>query len=151
MDLPALDPIAGTEAMAYDFLAKGGKHSRPFITLAVYDALTGGRDRSQTVAEHRRVASRRRPPHRHVDRDVPQGVAGSRRHRRRRPVPLRRGDAAPQVRRADGNQRWRLPDRDGLPAGQSAKRPHVGRRSRRRHLDCLADAHSGCPKARGPS
>ena len=37
-----LDPVAGTEAIAYDFLAKGGKHSRPFITLAVYDALTGG-------------------------------------------------------------------------------------------------------------
>ncbi|HTN76884.1 MAG TPA: polyprenyl synthetase family protein [Pirellulaceae bacterium] len=37
-----LDPIAGTEAIAYDFLSKGGKHSRPFITLAVYDALTGG-------------------------------------------------------------------------------------------------------------
>ena len=41
--LAALDPIAGTEALAYDFLSKGGKHSRPFITLAVYDALTGGR------------------------------------------------------------------------------------------------------------
>lgn len=38
----ALDPIAGTEAIAYDFIAKGGKYSRPFITLAVYDALTGG-------------------------------------------------------------------------------------------------------------
>jgi geranylgeranyl pyrophosphate synthase len=37
-----IDPIAATEAIAYDFLAKGGKHSRPFITLAVYDALTGG-------------------------------------------------------------------------------------------------------------
>jgi geranylgeranyl pyrophosphate synthase len=37
----ALDPIAATEAIAYDFLAKGGKHSRPFITLSVYDALTG--------------------------------------------------------------------------------------------------------------
>jgi geranylgeranyl pyrophosphate synthase len=37
-----LDPVAATEALAYDFLAKGGKHSRPFITLAVYDALTGG-------------------------------------------------------------------------------------------------------------
>ncbi len=37
-----LDPVAGTEAIAYDFLAKGGKHSRPFITLAVHDALTGG-------------------------------------------------------------------------------------------------------------
>ena len=37
------DPIGGTEAIAYDFLTRGGKHSRPFITLAVYDALTGGR------------------------------------------------------------------------------------------------------------
>ncbi len=35
------DPLAGTEAIVYDFLSKGGKHSRPFITLAVYDALTG--------------------------------------------------------------------------------------------------------------
>jgi geranylgeranyl pyrophosphate synthase len=35
-----LDPVAGTEAIAYDFLAKGGKHSRPFITLAAYQALT---------------------------------------------------------------------------------------------------------------
>ncbi|MBW8886016.1 MAG: polyprenyl synthetase, partial [Planctomycetia bacterium] len=37
----ALDPLAATEAIAYDFLAKGGKYSRPFITLAAYDALTG--------------------------------------------------------------------------------------------------------------
>src|SRR6478752_7352178 len=37
-----LDPIAATEAIAYDFLARGGKYSRPFITLAAYDALTGG-------------------------------------------------------------------------------------------------------------
>lgn len=37
------DPIAGTQAIAYDFLLKGGKYSRPFITLAVYDALTGAR------------------------------------------------------------------------------------------------------------
>ena len=36
------DPIGATEAIAYDFLSKGGKHSRPFITLAVYDAMTGG-------------------------------------------------------------------------------------------------------------
>src|SRR5262249_18140873 len=40
--LNALDPIAATEAVAYDFLSKGGKHSRPFITLAVYDAMRGG-------------------------------------------------------------------------------------------------------------
>src|SRR5262249_16009590 len=37
------DPIGATEAIAYDFLGKGGKYSRPFITLAVYDALTGGK------------------------------------------------------------------------------------------------------------
>jgi len=39
--LADVDPVAATEAIAYDFLGKGGKHSRPFITLAVYDALTG--------------------------------------------------------------------------------------------------------------
>ena len=40
--LAGLDPLAATEAIAYDFLTKGGKHSRPFITLAVRDAITGG-------------------------------------------------------------------------------------------------------------
>ncbi len=38
-----VDPIMGTESIAYDFLSKGGKYSRPFITLATYDSLTGGR------------------------------------------------------------------------------------------------------------
>ncbi len=33
------NPVAGTEAIAYDWLAKGGKRFRPFITLAAYDAL----------------------------------------------------------------------------------------------------------------
>ncbi len=47
-----LDPIAGTEAIAHDFLAKGGKYSRPFITLAVYDALTGGRGTDADGAAH---------------------------------------------------------------------------------------------------
>ena len=41
-DTSTLDPIAATETIGYDFLSKGGKHSRPFITLAVHDALTGG-------------------------------------------------------------------------------------------------------------
>ena len=50
--LGALDPIAGTEALAYDFLSKGGKHSRPFITLATYDALTGGQGVLAEGAEH---------------------------------------------------------------------------------------------------
>ncbi len=44
--------MAGTEALAYDFLAKGGKHSRPFITLAVYDALTGGHGTRAGAATH---------------------------------------------------------------------------------------------------
>jgi geranylgeranyl pyrophosphate synthase len=46
------DPIAATESIAYDFLAKGGKYSRPFITLAVYDALTGGKATTGDGAEH---------------------------------------------------------------------------------------------------
>lgn len=50
--LGSLDPIAATEAIAYDFLAKGGKHSRPFITLATYDALTGGDSTGREGAEH---------------------------------------------------------------------------------------------------
>ncbi len=37
-----LDPIASTETIALDFLSRGGKYSRPFITLATYDAMTGG-------------------------------------------------------------------------------------------------------------
>ncbi|MEM6329687.1 MAG: polyprenyl synthetase family protein [Planctomycetota bacterium] len=37
-----LDPIVVTEQLAYDFLSRGGKYSRPFITLAAYDAMRGG-------------------------------------------------------------------------------------------------------------
>jgi geranylgeranyl diphosphate synthase, type II len=48
----AIDPLAGTEAIAYDFLSRGGKHSRPFITLAVYDALTGAQATSSQGAQH---------------------------------------------------------------------------------------------------
>ena len=40
--IESLDAIASTEYIAYDFLARGGKHSRPFITLAAYDAMMGG-------------------------------------------------------------------------------------------------------------
>ena len=50
--LIGIDPVAGTETIAYDFLSKGGKHSRPFITLAVYDALTGGHGAAAGGAEH---------------------------------------------------------------------------------------------------
>ncbi len=35
------DPLQRHEAIAYDFLSRGGKRSRPFIVLAAYDALKG--------------------------------------------------------------------------------------------------------------
>jgi geranylgeranyl pyrophosphate synthase len=35
------DPLITHETIAYEWLAQGGKRSRPFITLAVYDALKG--------------------------------------------------------------------------------------------------------------
>ncbi len=53
-DRPSLDPIAATEALAYDFLSTGGKYSRPFITLAVYDALSEG---AATCAEGQSVVA----------------------------------------------------------------------------------------------
>jgi len=37
----ATDPLAVTEAIAYDWLRQGGKRYRPFITLAAYDAMQG--------------------------------------------------------------------------------------------------------------
>jgi geranylgeranyl diphosphate synthase, type II len=41
-NLKTIDPVAATEAIAFDFLRRGGKQSRPFMLLSVYDALTGG-------------------------------------------------------------------------------------------------------------
>jgi geranylgeranyl pyrophosphate synthase len=38
---PESDPLRRHESIAYDFLARGGKRSRPLITLAAYDALKG--------------------------------------------------------------------------------------------------------------
>jgi len=38
----AASPVAFTEKVAYDWLQNGGKRFRPFITLAAYDAMTGG-------------------------------------------------------------------------------------------------------------
>lgn len=40
--LDGIDPIAATETLGLDFVARGGKYSRPFMTLATFDALTGG-------------------------------------------------------------------------------------------------------------
>ncbi len=42
-----IDPIAGTEVIAYDFLSRGGKHLRPFVTLAIYDAIKEGKATSE--------------------------------------------------------------------------------------------------------
>ncbi|MEM8865081.1 MAG: polyprenyl synthetase family protein [Planctomycetota bacterium] len=42
-DGAGVDPIAKTEQIAYDFLARGGKYARPFITLAAYDAASDGK------------------------------------------------------------------------------------------------------------
>ena len=61
VDLAELDPIAWTEAIAYDFLVKGGKYSRPFITLTVYDALTGARGTASDGPRHLLRARRKHP------------------------------------------------------------------------------------------
>ena len=54
-DLPSDEPPRQTESLAFDFLCRGGKFYRPFITLAVYDALTGSActaaDGEQQVAQ----------------------------------------------------------------------------------------------------
>lgn len=49
--IQSMDAVAATEHIAYDFLSRGGKHSRPFITLAAYDAMTGGRCTEPAAAE----------------------------------------------------------------------------------------------------
>lgn len=61
IDLCQVSPIAATELLAFHFLLYGGKHFRPFITLAAYDAMTDGQaayaDRFDAVPESvRRVA-----------------------------------------------------------------------------------------------
>lgn len=38
----SVDPLALNEEIAYDWISRGGKHIRPFITLAAYDAVKGG-------------------------------------------------------------------------------------------------------------
>ena len=77
-------------------MAQGGKRSRPFITLAAYDALKGAAGTRSADGLNLPDA---RAPHRPGHRGVSQGVARPRRHRGRRHLPLRPGDAAPPVRR----------------------------------------------------
>ena len=54
--LAGIDPVACTETLALDFVRRGGKYSRPFITLAAYDALTGGKgslpDGAEAIAQY---------------------------------------------------------------------------------------------------
>ncbi len=52
LSLDALPPIASTEILAHEFLTRGGKFFRPFITLAAYDALTGGHGWGPNGEEH---------------------------------------------------------------------------------------------------
>lgn len=47
-----LSPLAATEQIAFDFLTKGGKYSRPFITLAAFDALTGAHGTGPNGSKH---------------------------------------------------------------------------------------------------
>lgn len=51
-DLASLDPVASTETIAYDFLLRGGKRARPFVTLATYDAVMGGHSMGVDGADH---------------------------------------------------------------------------------------------------
>lgn len=51
-----LDPIAFTETVAYEFLARGGKQARPFMALATYVAL--GLEQNQSLAPLGDEASR---------------------------------------------------------------------------------------------
>jgi len=44
--------VAATGAIAYDFLSRGGKYTRPFVTLAAYDALSGGHGTLSGGADH---------------------------------------------------------------------------------------------------
>ena len=89
-DVSNVDPIAATESIAYDFLSAGGKYSRPFITLAVYNALSGG---EATLGDGESVVDS------YPDHVLRAAMAIEtfhkaslvpRRYRRRRPVSLRR-------------------------------------------------------------
>jgi len=51
-ELAKIDPIGATEQIAIDFIGRGGKYSRPFTTLAVYDALTGAKATQVGGAAH---------------------------------------------------------------------------------------------------
>jgi geranylgeranyl diphosphate synthase type II len=61
----ARSPLGLTEDVAYDWLANGGKRFRPFITLAAYDAATGGKlmggERSEVGGQRSEVGNHESP------------------------------------------------------------------------------------------
>ncbi len=127
----SLEPLAGTEAIAYDFLTRGGKHSRPFITLAVYDAMTGGRC---TLADgHRQVAE--------LPLAVKRAAVSIETFHKASLVhddiedddQFRYGEATlHRARRADGDQCRRFSDRARLSPGEPRER-RAGGGGRQRH------------------
>ena len=66
------DPLLAAEAIACGFLAAGGKRSRPFMTLAVYDAASGSGG-AEAAAQLPDAVKRSRPSH----RGLSQGLAGA--------------------------------------------------------------------------
>ena len=148
-DLP---PLAATEAIARGFLAAGGKHSRPFITLAVYDALTGGAGTLADGAEHvarlpdavKRIALAIEVFHKASL--VHDDIEDDDWFRYGRPALHR------QFRPGGGDQRGRLPDRAGLPAGRPPQRDVLGAGGHGRHPGRNSPGPTpGFAKARGRS
>ncbi|MFH1265132.1 MAG: DUF116 domain-containing protein [Planctomycetota bacterium] len=101
--LAGLEPLASTELIAHDFLLGGGKHLRPFITLAAYDVMTGGHGTGPDGPPLGRPAARRRETHRPGHGGFPQGLARARRRGGRRPLPLRPARNPPPIRHAGGD------------------------------------------------
>ena len=94
-DSPQLDlpPLAATEAIARGFLASGGKHFRPFITLAVHDAADGRAGHARRRCRACGPTAGRRQRIALAMEVASQGLAGARRHRGRRLVSVTAGRA----------------------------------------------------------
>ncbi len=75
--LADVDPIAATELLAYDFLSRGGKYARPFITLAAYDALSGAQVHSSRRGRPDSADSGCGSPSGVGDRGVSQSLLGA--------------------------------------------------------------------------
>ncbi|MCA9268933.1 MAG: polyprenyl synthetase family protein [Planctomycetales bacterium] len=143
-----LDPVAATEAVAYDFLARGGKYSRPFITLAVHDALTGGHGTGPDGEAHLKTVgdSVRRAAlsietfhkaslvHDDIEDDDPFRYGAETMHRRYGvPTAINLGDYMIGL-------GYRLVSRESAAIGPAATADV---------LDCLADAHMRLSEGQG--